>query len=415
MIQKPPLAIISRLCGWALGLSLAGVATVTSAADAKPDAVPVPMAGLIAADLAFAARQYQGLLARIEGESGLPRSFKDGRVVIVPPQDWTSGFFAGSLWFLFEATRDETWSKAAQSYTTRLEAIRHFTGSHDVGFMLNSSYGNGLRLTGNPAYRAVLLDGAEALATRFNPTVGAIRSWDSNSGEFLVIIDNMMNLELLMWAAHAADRPHLGDIAMHHADTTLANHFRPDGSSWHVLAYDPATGAVLHRRTHQGAADDSAWARGQSWGLYGFTMMYRETHKPAYLAQAVKIAEFLRHHPRLPEDGVPYWDYDAPAIPHAPRDSSAAAIMASALLELSGYVEGDKVNAYRALAERQLRSLSSPAYRAPVGENGNFLLMHGVGHLPAWSEVDAPLVYGDYYFLEALLRFRAQLAAADHG
>lgn len=377
------------------------------------DTPPSPMGAIIADDLAFAAQQYEGLLARVRPHAGLPRSFRNGRVVMVPPEDWTSGFFAGSLWLLFEATSNERWARAAREYTGRLERIRHHTGTHDVGFMLNCSFGQGLRLTGDEGYRAVLLDGAEALASRFNPAVGATRSWNSDPKDFLVIVDNMMNLELLTWAARAGNRPHLREIAIRHANTTLAHHYRPDGSSWHVVNFDPATGNVQEKRTRQGAADDSAWARGQSWGLYGLTMMYRETRRPDYLEQALKIAEFLRNHPRLPKDGIPHWDYDAPGIPYVPRDASAAAIMASALLELCTFAPPDAADAYRALAERQLRSLSSPEYRAPLGENGNFLLMHGVGHFGEWSEVDVPLVYADYYFLEALLRFRAQLEPSD--
>lgn len=366
---------------------------------------------MIADDFAFATRQYDGLLTRVQSDPKLPRSFGDGRIVTVAPEDWTSGFFPGSLWYLFEYTHDQKWAVAARGYTQRLERIRHYTGNHDVGFMLYCSYGNALRLVPQPGDREVLLDGAAALATRFSPVVGATLSWDSPPGDFRVIVDNMMNLELLMWAAQTADRPKLREIALRHADTTLANHFRPDGSSFHVVTYDPATGAVKRKGTAQGHADDSAWARGQAWGLYGYTMMYRESRKPEYLARAVKIADFVTRHPRLPEDGIPFWDYDAPRIPHAPRDVSSAAIMASALLELSRYVEADAGRRYHALAEKQLRSMSGVKYRAPVGENGNFLLMHGVGHLPEWSEVEAPLVYGDYYFLEALLRLQKDLDA----
>jgi uncharacterized protein YyaL (SSP411 family) len=386
-------------------LAIALLAPATRSIAAEPSAND-----LIADDFAYAVRQYSGLLDRVHADPQLPRSFADGRIVTVRPEDWTSGFFAGSLWYLYEFTHDEKWATAARDYTARLERIRHYTGNHDVGFMLYCSYGNGLRLTGDAGYAPVLLDGAEALATRFNPTVGATLSWDSPPGDFRVIVDNMMNLELLMWAAKYGDRPKLREIALRHADTTLANHFRPDGSSFHVVTYDPATGAVKRKGTAQGWADSSAWARGQAWGLYGYTMMYRETKKPEYLAQARKIATFVSQHPRLPEDGIPFWDYDGPRIPHAPRDTSAAAITASALLELSHYVDAEEGARYRTLAEKQLRSLSSPKYRAPVGENGNFLLMHGVGHLPEWSEVEAPLVYGDYYFLEALLRLQKDTA-----
>jgi unsaturated chondroitin disaccharide hydrolase len=393
-----------------LGVGLAGFGAARAS-----DVTGKPMVDVIADDFAFAARQYSGLLARVKGDPGIPKSFRNGVVVTTEAREWTSGFFGGALWLIHEFTHDEQWAAAARDYTTRLESIRHFSGHHDVGFMLGCSYGQGLRLKGDSAYRDVLLDGADALATRFNPKVGAILSWNSDPGHYRVIVDNLMNLELLLWAARVGDRPRLREIALSHADKTLANHFRADGSSWHVVDYDPETGAVQAKQTAQGNANDSAWARGQAWGLYGFTMLFRETRQPEYLAQAVKIADFLRNHPRLPADGIPYWDYDAPRIPNAPRDASAAAIMASALIELSGFAGPDASAAYLSLAEKQLRTLSSPAYRAPVGENGNFLLMHGVGHFPAWSEVDTPLVYADYYFLEALLRFRAKLVPAKTG
>jgi uncharacterized protein YyaL (SSP411 family) len=221
----------------------------------------------------------------------------------------------------------------------------------------------------------------------------------------------MMNLELLMWAAKAANEPRYREIAIAHADTTLRNHFRPDASSYHLVDYDPQTGAVRMKVTVQGFADGSSWARGQAWGLYGYTMMYRETSKPEYLAQARRIADFFMNHPRLPADAVPYWDFDDSAIPNAPRDASAAAITSSALLELAGFVDAASGARYRAFAERQLRSLSSSDYLAAPGENGGFLLKHATGHKPAGKEIDVPLNYADYYFLEALLRLRATLPA----
>jgi unsaturated chondroitin disaccharide hydrolase len=253
----------------------------------------------------------------------------------------------------------------------------------------------------------VLLNGAASLSTRFNPTVGSLQSWDARHGwDFPVIVDNMMNLELLFWAEKAQpDKPY-GEIARAHADTTLRNHFRPDHSSYHVVDYDPATGKPDVKVTHQGAADDSAWARGQAWGLYGFTVMYRETREERHLDQAKKIAAFFMDHPRLPADKIPYWDFDAPGIPDAPRDSSAAAIVCSALLELRRYVDRGTADRYRSFAEEQLRSLASPAYFSAPGQNGGFLLKHATGHMPRNSEVDVPLIYGDYYFLEALLRAR---------
>lgn len=360
----------------------------------------------IPATFEFAGSQYERLLASVKDDPGIPRTFLDGKVKTVAPKDWTSGFIAGSLWYLYEFNRDPKWLAAATDYTNRLEGIKNYRGSHDVGFILGCSYGNGFRLTGVPAYRDVMSEGATALSSRFNATVGMIRSWDHGAWSYPVIIDNMMNLEFLMSASRVEGGARFKQIAVSHADNTLKNHFRPDHSCFHVVDYDPTTGAVVAKRTHQGAADSSAWARGQAWALYGYTMMFRETGDAAYLAQATKIADFILNHPRLPSDKVPYWDFDAPGIPETPRDASAAAVMSSALIELSGAVGGENRHAYLNLAKQQLVSLSSPAYLAPAGQNGNFILMHSVGSLPSKTEVDAPLNYADYYFLEALLRYR---------
>ncbi len=389
------------------------VALAFLAAPSAPTAraEPAPLAEVIREDFAFAAAQYSTLLASLEGDPRLPRTAAAGKPVTVDPEDWTSGFFPGSLWLIFEHTGDPRWRTAAEGYTARLDSLRHFAGHHDVGFMLGCSYGQGLRLTGRADYRAVLLDGARALATRFRPGAGVIRSWDFGPWRCPVIVDNMMNLELLLWAARESGDPRLREIATSHADKTLANHYRADASSFHVVDYDPETGTVLRKQTAQGNADASAWARGQAWGLYGFTLMYRETRRPEYLAHAHRIARFLLDHPRLPADKIPYWDFDAPAIPAAPRDTSAAAVLCSALVELAGFAEPEAAREYLAVAEIQLRSLSSPAYRAELGKNGGFLLLHAVGHMPERREIDVPLVYGDYYFLEALARFSARLRA----
>jgi rhamnogalacturonyl hydrolase YesR len=373
-----------------------------------------PIADVIARDFQVAAAQYRSLLAKVQGKPGFPRTVEGGALVTVGPKDWTAGFFPGSLWYLFEATGDQSWKTAAIRSTLDTAPAKFDKTQHDLGFMLGSGYGNGYRLTGAPAYRDALLAGATTLITRYNPKVGAIQSWDVRPGGawvFPVIVDNMMNLELLMWAAKAANEPRYREIAIAHADTTLRNHFRPDASSYHLVDYDPQTGAVRMKVTVQGFADGSSWARGQAWGLYGYTMMYRETSKPEYLAQARRIADFFMNHPRLPADAVPYWDFDDSAIPNAPRDASAAAITSSALLELAGFVDAASGARYRAFAERQLRSLSSSDYLAAPGENGGFLLKHATGHKPAGKEIDVPLNYADYYFLEALLRLRATLPA----
>ena len=330
-------------------------------------------------------------------EGMLPKSFKDGEIVTAKPRDWTSGFLPGTLWLLYEHTGDEQLKEYADAFTRRLEELKDYTGTHDLGFMVFCSYGNAYRLTGDPYYKSIIEQASAALVTRFDPEVGCIRSWNTRRKEnpeldFIVIIDNMMNLEMLEWAGYH-------DIARRHADTTIKNHFREDNSTYHVVTYNELTGEITDKRTAQGVADDSAWARGQSWGLYGYTMMYRMTGEQRYLEQAVKIADYLL--PRLPEDSVPNWDYDAEV---QMKDSSAAAIMASALIELYGFTQNGE---YLKTAERQLGELCSERYLAKPGENGNFILKHGVGHLPNNSEVDVPLSYGDYYFVEAAMRYLA--------
>lgn len=290
-----------------------------------------------------------------------------------------------------------------------MEPIKYVTRDHDVGFQMNCSFGNAYRLTGNPDFIEVLNTAAHSLATRFNPTVGCTKSWNHvNEGKdwnFPVIIDNMMNLELLLVAHQLCGDPALKEVALTHARTTLRNHFRQDYSCYHLVDYNPATGEVRYKETVQGHANESAWARGQAWALYGFTMMAQMTAEADFLDQAEHIARMLLS--RLPQDGIPFWDFDAPDIPKAPRDASAGAIMASALVKLSTLTQ-DPANrsAYLAMAEKQLRSLASKAYLAEPGELHGFLLKHSVGNLPKNSEVDVPLTYADYYFLEALLRYR---------
>lgn len=388
------------------------VCAAALALAALPAAAAEPMERLIGRTLDHAAAQYLYLLDQAKGQPGFPRTFEKGRLTLVGPLDWTSGFVPGSLWYLHEATGDPKWRHAATRYTEATAPAKFDKTQHDLGFMLYCGYGAGYRQTANPAWRDALLAGATTLVTRYNSKIGAIQSWDiwPNSGwKFPVIVDNMMNLELLMWAARTTGEPYYRQVALAHADTTLKHHFRPDGSSYHLVDYDPATGAVRAKVTVQGHADPSAWSRGQSWGLYGYTMMYRETRHPAYLEQARRIADFYIRHPRLPADKVPYWDFDDPAIPNAPRDAASAAIASAALIELSGFVDGAARREYLGVAEQQLRALASPAYLAKVGENGGFLLKHATGHKPAGTEIDVPLNYADYYFLEALLRYKATL------
>ncbi|MCC2971790.1 glycoside hydrolase family 88 protein [Massilia sp. IC2-476] len=387
---------------------LVGALLLATAASAAP--AEESNAKLISRSLDSAAKQYSGMLASVQSKPGFPRTVENGQVKIVDVKDWTAGFLPGSLWYLFEATGDKKWRAAAEDYTARMAPAKFDKTHHDLGFMLGASYGNGYRLTKNLAYRDAMLAGATTLVTRFNPKVGSIQSWElwkNTTWAFPVIIDNMMNLELLSWATQASKEPRYREIAVIHADTTLKNHFRPDHSSYHLVDYDPQTGAVRGKQTVQGNADASSWARGQAWGLYGYTMMYRETKKPEYLQQAHNIAAFFMNHPRLPADKVPYWDFDDTAIPNAPRDSSAAAIVSSALLELAQFSDKQLAQRYRSFAEAQLRSLASPEYLAAPGENGGFLLKHATGHKPAGKEIDVPLNYADYYFLEALLRLKA--------
>jgi unsaturated chondroitin disaccharide hydrolase len=343
-------------------------------------------------------------VAKADTSGGLvsPRTFENGKFKMVKSNDWTSGFFPGILWYLYDYTRDDKWLKQAQVFTAKLSKEQYNKTTHDLGFMINCSYGNGYRLTHNEEYKKVLIQAAKSLSTRFNPKTGVIRSWDHNADKWKnpVIIDNMMNLELLFRATRLTGDSSFYRIAVTHANTTMKNHFRPDYSSYHVVDYDPETGAVLGKMTHQGYSDASAWARGQAWGLYGYTMCYRETGDKKYLLQAQNIAKFIFSNPTLPKDLVPYWDYNDPGIPNVPRDVSAAAIMASALYELAGYSKG---NDYKQKADMILSSLSK-SYLSPPNENAGFVLLHSTGHKPAKSEIDVPLNYADYYYLEALLR-----------
>ncbi|MBQ9547741.1 MAG: glycoside hydrolase family 88 protein [Bacteroidales bacterium] len=318
---------------------------------------------------------------------------------------WCTGFYPGSLWYVYEYTGDPEIKALAEKHTHYLDTIVRARTHHDIGFQVNSSFGNAYRLTGDKAYLPYIESAAAKLAKRFNPVVGVIKSWESNKKwAYPVIIDNMMNLELLERASKLFSCDSLDQIAKTHARTTMKNHFRDDYTTFHVVSYNPEDGSVAIRQTHQGYFDDSAWARGQAWGLYGYTMMARETGEADLLAQAEHIADMLL--PRLPEDGVPYWDFDAPDIPNTVRDASAGAIMASAFVELSTLTaDPARAKACRQMAEKQIRTLAGPEYLAKVGENGNFLLKHSVGSFPHKSEVDVPLTYADYYFLEAILRY----------
>ena len=333
-----------------------------------------------------------------------PRTVENNKLKLVSSKDWTSGFFPGNLWMMYELTGNEIWKERALNYTLPLEKEKWNGGTHDMGFKMFCSFGKAYKHTTDSVYRDILIQSAKTLATRFNPAVGCIRSWDHNADkwDYPVIIDNMMNLELLMWAAKETGNDTLKNIAITHAQTTLKNHFRADYSSYHVIDYNPETGEVENKHTHQGFAHESAWARGQAWGLYGFTMMYRETGIQDFLVQAEKIAGFILSQPGIADGKIPYWDFNAPNIPNEPYDASAGAIIAAALFELSEFSgNSDK---YLTVAGKLLDTLSSPDFLSPVGDNNGFLLFHSTGHLPNNSEIDVPIVYADYYYLESIIK-----------
>ncbi len=341
---------------------------------------------------------------KLLGDSTLfPRSIKNGELRKVDLYDWTSGFFPGSLWYAYELTNDDFYKEQATKFTSYLENLKDYKDTHDLGFMVYCSYGNQFRLAKDITIVPVLVQTADNLISRFNEKTQTIRSWDFGKWQYPVIIDNMMNLELLFWASEYTKNNKYKDVAIRHANTTMKNHYRENTSSYHVLDYDTISGNVISKGTFQGQADESSWARGQAWGLYGFTMCYRFTKEKKHLDFAEKIANYIMNNVKT-EDLIPYWDYKALDIPNAPRDASAAAITASALLELSQYVSKDKP--YYAYAEKILNSLSSDKYKSKKGENFGFILKHSVGHHPANSEIDTPINYADYYYLEALKRYR---------
>ena len=350
----------------------------------------------------------------------IPSTFRNGEIDFVPTDDWVSGFFAGTLWYMYELTGEEYYAEQAQKHTEILHDIQFLKWHHDVGFMVYDSYGNGLRLKNIEGYDTVLVNTAKSLATRFRPNAGIIQSWNVDRGwqsergwKCPVIIDNMMNLELFFKVSEMTGDPVYKEIAMSHADKTLANHYREDFSTYHVVDYDDETGEIRRKCTAQGIADESRWARGQAWSIYGFTVAYRFTGEERYLQRAKDVANYLLgEEDNMPEDLVPYWDYDVKVFGKEMgedylakygeiRDVSSAAIVASALYELHWMTKDDF---YKQKADKMIESLSTPAYRAKVGENGGFILMHSVGSIPHGGNIDVPLNYADYYFLEALIR-----------
>ncbi|MCH7397244.1 glycoside hydrolase family 88 protein [Belliella sp. DSM 107340] len=371
---------------------------------------------------------YSNLLKTTSGNfTDYPHAINpDGTIKYLQIDEWTGGFWPGILWYMYEYTEDDQWKQAALEWTHSLEPNQFNTSHHDIGFMMFCSYGNALRFEKKYEYDQILIESAKSLVKRYSPVVGSIQSWnkrkskgDINTWEYPVIMDNMMNLELLFYATEITGDSSFYEVAIQHATQTMKNHIRDDFSTYHVVNYDPKNGDVLHQQTLQGFSDNSTWARGQAWGIYGFTTMYRATQDNQFLETAVGLADFFLEHPKLPEDMIPIWDFnvgedgyhpdwdfDPTKFEEQPRDASAAAITASALLELSTYVDDEQKKKYFDAAEKMLKSLSSEAYLNSGDANPYFLLKHSTGNLPSGNEVDVPLIYADYYFLEALLRYK---------
>jgi unsaturated chondroitin disaccharide hydrolase len=384
-------------------LATAGLASAQQANGKK-----VQMKQLIDEQFEFAAQQYKVLAKNVPAQV-MPKTYyaKSNKVETSDTKWWCSGFYPGSLLYIYEYTQDTATLREAEKRLAILEKEKHYTGNHDLGFMMYCSFGNAYRITKDPKYKPTIDTAAASLTTRYRPKAKVIQSWNATKKwRGPVIIDNLMNLELLAWVTDNGGDPKYKEIAINHADTSLKNHFRSDYSSYHVVDYDMNNGGVVKRGTQQGASDESAWSRGQGWALYGYTMMYRFTKDERYLEQANHIASFILNHPNMPADMVPYWDFDAPGIPNTYRDASAASVIASALLELGQYTSKKNTKVYVAAAEKMIRSLASDAYLAKPGQNGGFLLMHSTGALPLKSEIDVPLTYADYYYLEALKRYK---------
>ena len=366
--------------------------------------------------LDYCAEQTQRTLTELKTDSGIDYTMMPRNIMAdehhwncrkATKEEWCAGFWPGVLWYDYEYTQDKHILEEAKKFTNSLEFLSQIPAyDHDLGFLVFCSYGNGYRLTKDPAYKKVILDTADSLATLFNPVVGTMLSWprevEPRNWPHNTIMDNMINLEMLFWAAKNGGNPYLYDVAVSHADKTMKCQFRPDYTSYHVAVYDTITGNLIKGVTHQGYADSTMWARGQAWAIYGYTVVYRETKDPKYLDFAQKVTDVYLE--RLPEDKVPYLDFSAPGIPDAPRDASAAAVVASALLELSTYLPNGTGKRYKDAAIEMLASLNSDSYQS--GKSKPSFLLHSVGHWPAHSEIDASIIYADYYYIEALLRLK---------
>lgn len=335
----------------------------------------------------------------------IPRSINlsSGVLKKVKSKDWTSGFYAGNLWQIYKLTGDIRYKEKAAIWNAFIEKEKFNGGTHDMGFKVYCSFGKGLKVEDNPKYKKIIVKSAQTLITRFNAKIGAIRSWDHSKElfDYPVIIDNMLNLELLFEASKISGDPTFKNIAIQHANTTLKNHFRKDNSCYHVVDYDTLSYGVRKKATFQGFSDESSWARGQSWAVYGFTMAYRYTKNKKYLKQAEATAKYYINNKNMPEDGISYWDFNDTSIPNAPRDASSAAVMASALIELYSFT---KNQAYLDYSNKVINALSSDKYLLNETVEAPFILNHSTGNWPKKDEIDQPIVYADYYFLEAIIR-----------
>ncbi|MBN1129597.1 MAG: glycoside hydrolase family 88 protein [Chitinispirillaceae bacterium] len=323
----------------------------------------------------------------------------------VGPGDWVSGFYPGCLWYAYEKTGDTLFRYNARRWTEALYGQRTNTGTHDVGFMLFCSYGNGYRLLRTASYLPVIHTASQSLSTRYITLAGIIDSWSFAPFDtgWEAIIDNMMNLELLFWSAANGGTTTHRTMATSHAEKSMTNHFRPDSSTHHVVRYSQDNGAMIRQETRQGYSNASCWARGQAWAVYGFTMAYRFTRDARFLATARKAADYYLR--RLPADRVPFWDFDAPGIPadSVPRDASSSAIVASALLELATFTGAPDSARYRDSAVSLIRGLWAPKYRGLSTQAS--ILNHSTGSRKEGHDVDMGIIYADYYFLEALVRY----------
>ena len=322
-------------------------------------------------------------------------------------ENWTSGFWAGLLWYDYEVSGDERIKEKAVLYTDALKQLAEKpVYDHDLGFLTYCANGNAYQMTGEQKYKNMIIRCADSLAILFNPRVGTILSWPREvkprKWPHNTIMDNMINLEMLFRGAQLSGDKRLYNIAVSHADVTMKNQFRKDYTSYHVAVYDTIDGHFIKGVTHQGYGDNTMWARGQSWAIYGFCMVYRETKDPKYLNFVQHVADVYIK--RLPKDLIPYWDFDDPKIPNAPKDVSAACITASALIELSTSLSGEKGKYYLTVAKEILKNLSTQKYLS--GKCNSAMLMHSTGNLPAGSEIDASIIYADYYYMEALMRLK---------